>query len=92
MNQTDRSMPGMRGLARVVAACVLGAGLLAPALAQELPREVQVGTREIKDYEFDSARDGVYCPACNYGAGNSRLSYIDAQHNLWVGYVDFDNG
>lgn len=66
--------------------------LAGPASAQALPPEVQVGTREIKDYEFDSARDGVYCPDCNGGAGNSRLAYIDTDHNLWVGQVDFGNG
>ena len=42
------------------------------AWAQALPDEVQVGTREIKDFEFDTAREGVYCPKCNGGAGNSR--------------------
>ena len=62
------------------------------AWAQALPDEVQVGTREIKDFEFDTAREGVYCPKCNGGAGNSRLAYIDTDHNLWVGRVNFSNG
>ena len=60
--------------------------------AQTFPPEVQVGTSDIIDYEFDWARDGTYCPTCNYGAGNSRLSYIDKDHNLWVGYIDSVSG
>lgn len=66
--------------------------LAGSASAQTLPPEVQVGTREIKDYEFDSARDGAYCATCNGGAGNSRLAYIGTDHNVWVGQVDFGNG
>lgn len=62
------------------------------AWAQSLPAEVQVGSRLIKDFEFDTARDGVYCPGCNGGEGNSRLAYIDTDHNLWVGHVNFSNG
>jgi len=69
-------------------------GLLAPcaASAQTGVKEVQVGTRDIIDFEFDWARDGVYCPSCNFGAGNSRLAYIDLTGKLWVGYVDFNTG
>lgn len=90
----DRAKRGLPGLAPAAMACALAwtSATPLPVAAQDLPREVQVGTQAIKDYEFDSARDGVYCPSCNYGAGNSRLSYIDGDHNLWVGYVDFDNG
>lgn len=74
-----------------------GAGALlalaaAGAIAQTMPEEIQVGARVIKDFEFDTARDGVYCPECNGGAGNSRLAYIDTDHNLWVGGVNFSNG
>ena len=29
----------------------------------------------IPDYEFDSARKGVFCQACNFGKGNSRLVF-----------------
>ena len=79
-----------RGVSGTVAALLLV--LAASASAQTLPQEVQVGTREIKDFEFDTARDGVYCAACNEGAGNSRLAYIDTDHNLWVGRVNFDTG
>lgn len=60
--------------------------------AQALPAEVHVGTAAIVDPEYDAARDGVYCPACNFGAGDSRLAYIDKEGRLWVGYVDFETG
>ncbi|MBZ8141675.1 hypothetical protein CLD22_17430 [Rubrivivax gelatinosus] len=70
------------------------AGLLA-ALAggvAAVQPEVQVGNDQIIDHEFDWGRDGVYCPSCNFGAGNARLAYIDRDHNLWVGYVDYYSG
>ena len=67
--------------------------LAAPALqAQSLPAEVQVGTNNIIDAEFDWARDGVYCPTCNFGAGNSRFAFIDNDNKLWVGQVGFYTG
>ena len=69
-----------------------GPPALSSASAQPMPAEVQVGTRTIIDFEFDWGRDGVYCPTCNYGAGNSRLAFTDDIGNLWVGYVDFNNG
>ncbi|MCK7501615.1 MAG: hypothetical protein MZW92_75085 [Comamonadaceae bacterium] len=79
----------LRSLRRLLAAGCLAA---LAALASALPPEVQVGGPEIIDHEFDWARDGVYCPSCNFGAGNSRLAYIDRDHNLWVGYVDWYSG
>ena len=54
--------------------------------------EYQVTTAAIPDYEFDSARWGVFCQACNYGKGNSRLVFATADNQLWVGYVDFQTG
>jgi hypothetical protein len=79
------------GIALVQAALF---GLLTPsaASAQSLFPEVQVGTRDIVDFEFDWGRDGIQCPTCNYGAGNSRLAYIDDNGSLWVGYVDYHTG
>lgn len=62
------------------------------AHAQSFPPEVQVGTRTIIDYEFDWGRDGTYCPTCNFGAGNNRLSFIDKDGNVWVGYIDVNTG
>ena len=50
--------------------------------------EVQVTAARIIDYEFDWGRDGVDCPACNGGDGNSRLAFTDAFYNLWVAHVD----
>lgn len=50
--------------------------------------EVQVSTANIIDYEFDWGRDGVNCPSCNQGAGNSRLAFIDNTYKLWVASVD----
>ena len=85
---TGRGAPWMRRAA--VAALFITTPLA--ALAQPMPAEVKVGTAVIIDHEFDWGRDGVYCQTCNYGAGNSRFSYIDRDHNLWVGYVDFYTG
>jgi hypothetical protein len=75
---------------------VLGAGTLFVGLAggqapSVLP-EVQVTTAAIPDFEFDSARDGRNCPACNGGDGNARLVFADSSNNLWVGHVDFQTG
>lgn len=83
-----------KGFAAVALAQMALLGSLMPgsASAQSLPREVQVGTRTIIDFEFDWGRDGVHCPTCNHGAGNSRLAFTDDVGNLWVGYVDPDNG
>jgi hypothetical protein len=66
---------------------ILGSPMLINAAAP-LPPEVKVGTAAITDYEFDSGRDGVPCPSCNGGVGNSRLVYADSAGNLWVGGVD----
>jgi hypothetical protein len=65
--------------------------MLAEAQQAVLP-EIQVTTAPIPDYEFDSARKGVFCQACNFGKGNSRLVFAAADNTLWVGYVDFQTG
>ena len=49
-------------------------------------------TAAIPDYEFDWARNGIFCPTCNCGDGNARLVFSDADNNLWVGHVDFQTG
>lgn len=74
------------------AATALIAGSSFAAWGQNLPPEVQVGTADIMDHEFDWGRNGVNCPTCNFGAGNSRFAYIDNDNILWVGYVDFSSG
>lgn len=79
-------------VSRQIAALILIAAFLSAARAQDFPEEIKVGSAEVIDFEFDWARDGVYCPSCNFGAGNSRLSFIDRDHKLWVGYVDFFTG
>ena len=56
------------------------------------PVEVQVSSANFADIEFDSARTGNYCPTCNYGAGNSRVTFVDNNNVLWVGGVDFQTG
>ncbi len=81
MPQTSRSFA-------LTLAWALVGPLQMAASAQTLPQEVQVGAPIIIDYEFDWGRDGVFCASCNYGAGNARLSYVDKDHNLWVGYID----
>jgi hypothetical protein len=78
----------------VAAAVLLLASLAWPraAGAQPYPPEVQVGARTIADYEFDWGRDGSYCQACNYGAGNNRLAFIDKDGSVWLTHINVDNG
>lgn len=98
MRTEAKHVPWLRGraAARVLAvAAVLGAGTLFMGLVggqSAILPEVQVTTAAIPDYEFDSARDGHYCPTCNGGDGNSRLVFGDGSNNLWVGHVDFQTG
>lgn len=88
-----RSRPWYRGWAQ--RGVLLAATALAPvncAWSAKPGPEVQVSTKSIIDAEFDWAKDGVYCPACNDGAGNSRLAYVDFLGKLWVGWIDFSTG
>lgn len=63
------------------------------ALAQgSVPPEVKVTPAAIPDFEFDWGRDGKHCPTCNFGQGNARFAFSDANYNLWLGYVDFQTG
>ena len=62
------------------------------SVAQTTAPEVQVSTAAIPDYEFDWARTGVFCSTCNFGNGNARLAFTDADGKLWLGYVDFNTG
>ena len=50
--------------------------------------EVQVTTAPIPDNEYDAGRDGAPCTGCNFGAGNARFVFSDADNNLWVAGVD----
>ncbi len=88
MTMTGRAL----GIARTLFGAVVLGWLCGTAGAQTIPREVQVTKSYIIDFEFDWARDGVYCASCNRGAGNSRVAYIDLANQLWVGQVDFQTG
>ena len=80
-----------RGMARLSA--ILGmAASLSFAQTQSSAPEVQVTPAGVPDYEFDGGREGVPCTACNFGAGNSRLVFSDADNNLWVAQVDPQTG
>jgi hypothetical protein len=55
--------------------------------------EVQASTAAVYgDIEFDWARDGIYCAACNFGLGNSQVNWTDHANNLWVNKIDPDSG
>lgn len=73
-------------------AIVAMAVTMSVAQTQSSAPEVQVTTAGIPDNEFDSGRDGVPCTACNFGAGNSRIVFSDADNNLWVAQVDSQTG
>lgn len=64
----------------------------AVAPAQTTLVEELVSDADIVDFEFDWARDGVHCPECNFGDGNSRIVFTDREYNMWLGYVDFQTG
>lgn len=76
-------------LAAVTLLCL--AATASRAQTAPLP-EIQVSTYFILDFEFDSGRDGVYCPTCNFGAGNNRLTFTDPLGHLWIGNVDQNTG
>jgi len=83
-----RSARGMSRLSAIVGMAVS----LSFAQSQSTAPEVQVSTAAIPDNEYDSGRNGVPCPTCNFGAGNARLVFSDADNNLWVGQVDPQTG
>lgn len=67
-------------------------GTLVPGRTQTVLPEVQITAAAIPDFEFDSARRGRFCASCNFGSGNSRLSFTDSNGNLWLGAVDYATG
>jgi hypothetical protein len=77
------------GISLAVACAAIA--LTMPAHAQEFT-EVQVTARPLGDIEFDWGRDGINCPACNFGQGNSRLNWTDRLGNLWIGHLDPSSG
>ncbi len=55
--------------------------------------EVQASLQYVYgDIEFDWARDGVYCAACNDGLSNSQVNWTDQHNNLWVNGINFRTG
>lgn len=50
--------------------------------------ELQASADPMGVMHFDWARDGIYCPTCNYGNGNARFNWTDGAGNLWVGHMD----
>lgn len=78
-------------LSAVYASLVLTA-LFATSTAAAPATEVLVTTAAFGDIEFDWGRDGVYCPTCNFGAGNARFNWVDHNNRLWVANVDFATG
>jgi hypothetical protein len=54
--------------------------------------EVSVSPYVTGDIEFDWARDGLFCAACNFGVGNSQVNWTDRNNNLWVSGVDPNSG
>lgn len=95
----DLAAPWGLAVRRWGLASAMAWALMAPAGAGAAGRpvaipgtEVQVTPARIIDYEFDWGRDGVNCPTCNGGDGNSRLAFTDAFYNLWVAHVDPTTG
>jgi len=82
---------GWRSAAAATIFCV-SALLLLLVTSRVEATEVQVTTAPIPDYEFDSARNGVFCATCNFGTGNARFVFADSNNQLWIGYVDFATG
>ena len=66
--------------------------LALPVHAQQQFTEVQVTAKALGDTEFDWGRDGISCPTCNFGQGNSRLNWTDRQGNLWIAHLDPSTG
>ena len=93
---SSHGSPGMMKLAGWLAWLAGGLAWVSPLTqawsAQPIIPEFQVSTAKIVDFEFDWGRDGIYCPTCNYGDGNSRFIWSDRDYSLWLGYVDYYTG
>ena len=69
--------------------CAMGLASVTVTQSQTQPyAEQSVSPNVIGEIEFDAARDGLYCASCNFGAGNSRLTWTDRESNLWVSGID----
>lgn len=54
--------------------------------------EVLASAAPMGDVEFDWGRDGVPCPACNFGDGNDRANWTDRLGNLWIAHLNPTTG
>lgn len=81
-------MDTQRSLQVLISAIALYVGA---GQASAAPEE-QITTTVIGDFEFDWARDGAFCPTCNFGDGNSRVAFTDVDGNLWLAKVDRATG
>jgi len=70
-----------------LAALAALAGFVSPPASAQFT-EVQVSPEDFGDTEYDWARDGIYCPSCNFGEGNARFNWTDHSGHLWIGHVD----
>jgi len=68
----------------VLYSVLIGAMALSVSFAYDISPEVQVSDAPIVDFEFDWARDGVYCPTCNSGDGNNRIVFTDRDYNTAI--------
>ena len=84
--------PARSTLAQCIAVIGLASAAASAAAQTTVLPEIQVTAAGIPDYEFDSARNGVYCPTCNFGDGNNRFAFSDPSNKLWVGHIDFNTG
>jgi hypothetical protein len=55
-------------------------------------QELQATATTMGDVEFDWGRDGVPCPACNFGDGNDRANWTDRQGHIWIAHLDITTG
>ena len=75
-----------------MATAILSALLLATPVLSLAATEVRMTAEMLADFELDSARDGSYCPTCNFGAGNARVAYVDTQFRVMVAPLDISTG
>ena len=77
---------------RLVASGLMSALMLTAPVPSLAATEVQMTSEMLADFELDSARDGDYCPTCNFGAGNARVTYVDTQFRVMVAPLDISTG
>src|SRR5665213_4135096 len=83
--------PFVFSVCRYLRVALLSTAWALPATAQTFT-ETRVTASALGDIEFDWGRDGLNCPDCNFGQGNSRLNWTDRKGNLWIGHLDPTTG